>query len=548
MSQFHSRKGYTLLELIISIGASSILVMGLGSSLYLAGQAVAPSETLQTTLNATEVLHNITDDVQNAIYLSEHSDKVIEFVVRDMDGDNSPDVVRYEWSGTPGDPLIKKFNYGSPVEVVEAVENFELKYNTRSTIEDFPPSLISSEEQLLGGFSITAYSSSRTLVVSSGNWPGFYFEPSLPASAEGWTVSKVRLGLSQDDAADNGAFDLQMRTATGSHLPTSNVLEQVRVYEAELPSTIGTKEYAFSTIQGLLPTDRLCGVLAHVTGTYAAKAKYHYSRGEDNLHLVMSNNQGGSWYDEREELLFHEVWGTYYQENGSGMTVTRNYFTGLNASLQIGDSTASNVRTGIPLLNSPESLAGLWEVDFDGDPLGTDINFDNLNDWSLVDGDEFDTDTLTYGVWEANDAVLRTTPAHDFIKPTTIVVRMRATTTGGEGAVFQINADWDGSNALVFRLRAVRQANNTQTFIAEHQATAGVWKEIVKVENLPLDFLEGRVVISPEDMNHAIFVQGNLLDNYNYTRVAADSSKKYASLYESGCDAEFDYVSIRVSE
>ncbi|MCA9041589.1 MAG: hypothetical protein KDA65_14645 [Planctomycetaceae bacterium] len=547
MSTFTTRQGYTLIELVVSVAASSMLVLGLGSSLYLAGQAVAPSEVLEDTLIATEALHNLTDDVQNAIYLSEHTDKAIEFVVRDMDGDGSPDVIRYEWGGTPGDPLLKKINYGTAVEVIDHVESFELKYNTRSTTEYFPPSLVESAEQLLGGDLITFSGTQKVRAVESASWPGFYFTPSLGAGAEGWNVTKVKLGLLQYDGSDNGTFYLQMRPATSDHLPTSEVLEQQLVQESSLSTVMTLEEFDFA-VKGLLPTDRLCGVLQHDSGTYSAKVKYDNRKGNATRHQVESMNSGASWLAEEDELVFHEIWGTYYSEAGSGMTVIRDYYTGLNASLQLGDTTASLVRTGIPLLNSPELLSGLWELDFDTDPTAIDANFDNLNDWTLVGGGTFDTDTLSFGVWDADSTTLRTSPDQDFTQATTVVVRMRATTTGGSGAVFEMRSDWNSSNAFVVRLRAVLETNNTQTYYVESQSSPGVWSQVVKVENLPTDFLEARMVISPNDMNHAQFLQGNLLDNYTYTRVSADTSKKYAALYESGCDAEFDYVSIRVTE
>ncbi|MEZ6048367.1 MAG: hypothetical protein R3C11_22890 [Planctomycetaceae bacterium] len=518
MSNSRPRTGYTLIELIVSIGASSFLVMGLGSSLYLAGQAISPSQVLESTLDATEALHNFTDDVQNAIYLSEHTDKVIEFVVQDMDGDNSPDVVRYEWGGDPGDPLIKKFNFGTPVQVLDSVQNFELKYNSRSTIEYFPPSLVESEEQLIGGELIVISGTQRVLAIWSGSWPAFYFTPTLAPGAEGWNLSRVKVGLRQDDPSENGQFYFQMRPAANDHTPTSEVLDQILISESSLSSTMKVEEYDFSAVKGLLPTDRLAGVFEFVSGANAGQVKYHYKNGTANAHAMISYNQGSTWnYDtDNYEIVYHEVYGTYYTGSGNGMTVTRNYQTGLNATLQIGDTTASQVRTGIPLLNSPELLVRQWELDFDIDPLTTDTNYDNLNDWSLTSGADFDTNTLVSGIWDADNTVLRTSPDHDFTHPTTIVVRMRATTTGGDGAVYEHYADWDNSDAFALRLRVTRQADDTQWFIAESQTTPGVWSQVVKVENLPLDFIEARVVISPDDSNHAIFLQGNLLDNYAY--------------------------------
>lgn len=52
-----------------------------------------------------------------------------------MTGDGLPDAVRYEWSGTPGDPLPRTLNGGDPAIVAAGVQEFVLTYGVRNTPE-----------------------------------------------------------------------------------------------------------------------------------------------------------------------------------------------------------------------------------------------------------------------------------------------------------------------------------------------------------------------------------------------------------------------------
>ena len=53
----------------------------------------------------------------------------MEFTVADRNGDLSDETIRWEWSGTPADPLTRKVNGGAAVNMLDDVYDFTLAYN-----------------------------------------------------------------------------------------------------------------------------------------------------------------------------------------------------------------------------------------------------------------------------------------------------------------------------------------------------------------------------------------------------------------------------------
>ena len=128
------RHGTTLLELLISIMVSSILLVGLSSSTYLALKAADVDVGPFFEANeGCKALFELTREIQYVVELNETvcSATLIEFTISDITSDATAETIRYEWSGIPGAPLQRSFN-GSPLKTVVAnVHIFKLTYHTR---------------------------------------------------------------------------------------------------------------------------------------------------------------------------------------------------------------------------------------------------------------------------------------------------------------------------------------------------------------------------------------------------------------------------------
>jgi type II secretory pathway pseudopilin PulG len=130
-SQFVQR-GHTILEVLISMGLISILMLGLASAIEVARQSL-PNGTspASAALVTSEALARFTADVRYATIITTHLPNELEFKVPDRNGDNADETIRYRWSGTPGAPLTRQVNGSANESLVKSVDQFNLIYNTR---------------------------------------------------------------------------------------------------------------------------------------------------------------------------------------------------------------------------------------------------------------------------------------------------------------------------------------------------------------------------------------------------------------------------------
>lgn len=149
-------RGFTLVELIVSLVGAGVLLAGLGSALLVALKASDP--TLTQTPSLLEGIARLTDlqgDLQYAVTIPEQSSSAITVTVPDRgDADTADEIIRYAWSGTPGGPLTRQFNNGPAVTVAENVHRFLLNYHQSGGKTDY----ITVRLQITGDTSTTVES------------------------------------------------------------------------------------------------------------------------------------------------------------------------------------------------------------------------------------------------------------------------------------------------------------------------------------------------------------------------------------------------------
>ena len=118
------RLGYTLMELVASIAATSILMAGMGSVMFVAARSTDDGATPAMQIVAGATAHEILSDVQFAKSFIQRSSTAVEFSVADRDADGTDEIIRYAWSGTPGDPLTRRYNSQTVVDYLDNVHAF----------------------------------------------------------------------------------------------------------------------------------------------------------------------------------------------------------------------------------------------------------------------------------------------------------------------------------------------------------------------------------------------------------------------------------------
>lgn len=165
------RSGFTLIEIVTSIGILSVLMWAMLSTMLIASKAIGSSDSKIAKISqGNNILQRITADLSLAQSFSERTATAVTFTVPDRNGDGSPETIRYAWSGTAGDPLTYQYNGGTVVNLAQDVHAFDLDYLLKTVTaaasqatapETEEMELVSHDYASVGTW--TGYSSSRDM-------------------------------------------------------------------------------------------------------------------------------------------------------------------------------------------------------------------------------------------------------------------------------------------------------------------------------------------------------------------------------------------------
>jgi hypothetical protein len=124
--------------MLVSIAAAGTLMVGLGSTVYLTSRATNDSDRpMSKVIDSSLSINDIAGELHYAVSFIERSNRAVEFTIADRTGDTAAETIRYEWSGTAGAPITRRFNGGTPQVVCENVHDFDLAY-TVQMVEEVP--------------------------------------------------------------------------------------------------------------------------------------------------------------------------------------------------------------------------------------------------------------------------------------------------------------------------------------------------------------------------------------------------------------------------
>ena len=192
-------------------------------------------------------------------------------------------------------------------------------------------------------------------------------------------------------------------------------------------------------------------------------------------------------------------------------------------------------------------LTSCWRTDFDRNPTTTDANGDAVSDWTITGNGTFDATKIANGVWTATGAI-ETRPLADFTTTTTVEVRCRNTTVGGNGAIVRINADRQGGQYAPILVYVKRQTDGSQTLALYGKTTDAAVKLLATRSNLSSDFVRYQLTILPSNNLVNLRINGEDQGTYSYPTYAPSSTTdRYLTAYADTSAAEFDYLEVRVA-
>ena len=540
-----SRLGHTLVELVTAMVSSGMLLAGLGSVMLIASQVANTPTASSHRLEAAEALNEFANDARYATFLVTRTPRVLEFVVTDRTSDGPAERIRYEWSGVPGDPLLKTVNDGTPIPLVDAVQDFQLSVATASETESFTATTESAEAILASN---AVASSGQNRLIDQNNFSAQRINPTgfagIPANANAWNATRVDFKANRNGSGET--LRVQIRSAGDPYdRPTGEVLGEVAILEDILTSGVGWNTATFSSpIRGLALHRMYSLVWRGTTGESGTSAALQT---DDNASTSVneSNDAGATWTYMPSRQTYYRIYGTYTSP-GTTYNVPRNYATRVNVMLQAGAAAHSRINASVPLVNRPELLSAYWRADFDGDPTTIDFTRDGTSDWTMASG-SFNNATLAGGVWLANGA-LESRPKHNFTTNTTVEVRCRNTSAGGNGAVVRINADRQGGSHAPFVVRVQRQADGSQTLTLYGKSNDATDVMLLQRKNLSSDFVRYRLTILPSSDVVNLAINDTDEGTYTYPTYAPTGDDRFLTFFANTSSAEYDHVELRVAE
>lgn len=331
--------GFTLLEIVISLTIMSVVIVAMGSALMVASRGIPdPNSPLAENISAARVIDQIAGELQYAFAINSASTTAIEFVV---ERNGSPVTIKYSWFGNEGDPLVRQYDGGTPVDLLPGVADFNLSYDLNEAAIPVTLPTEGSEVELVK-YEPEVYTS-QYYYITKTNWPGQYFKPTLPDDAVSWRVTRVVFRAIWHGLTD-GRTLVQIRTADGSDLPTSTIIEQSVMNEVDLGPLLTWRQFTFSDVANIAPEDGLCLVLEWVQSMNSAAVEYV----EDPTDFLTTLDGGVNWSLNSDKSLIYYIYGKVTMPGQDAYPI-RTIKIGLNTSI----ANTTRLQTTSLLLNEP---------------------------------------------------------------------------------------------------------------------------------------------------------------------------------------------------
>jgi len=357
------RRAFTLVELVVSVAVMAVVMGALGSAMVIASRALPDgTSAVDSIMTAYDAAEQLTGDLSTAQTFSLKTTTAIEFQVADRTNDGIADTLRYEWSGTAGDPLNFSINDGTAATLVYDVQEFNLSYagltESTTTTEQVATE---SPEYPLSSF-VTGWPLDPGVVnqraISTAEWSSEFFRvtPLAEATALRFTRARVR-------AFPSASFSVAIHRSRndGTYLPEAAAIGTPYIINGVAsPSGVMwvTGFFTDSRVTDPTRTD-YCLVVKGLQATAASVEYRSSSSAPDNaLYYFWTTDSGSTWSPRSKDLhkqdLIFEVHGVFESMTTSEVTTSRYTLKTVNVALRTGSDATARVVTSVPIFNTPE--------------------------------------------------------------------------------------------------------------------------------------------------------------------------------------------------
>ena len=364
------RRGLTLIELVATMAVTTVLMGAMASAIVISTNAL-PDATgpVEISRESRAIADQMMGDLLCATAPIARTANAITFDVADRNhGGLGPETINYSWSGTPGDPLMRQYNGGTIVSLLEDVQEFDLRYDLlTATVQSAGEATLTPNVYFVN-IGVVSPTPDTGYVVSDTTWCGMCFSinpatpveaaPPPPADPTSFTIDLVSARMRfAGKGQGSGVTAMQLRSADGNGLPGATVYDEHLVDEGILPSKSWRAEtWMAISSPSFSITDVVCLVFKPDSGTDTAQILNQDTTGmpeANNTAFVASNNAGASWFAlENQALTNCSVRATF--TSGGSVETTTYALTSVGLTLRAGPDSSAAVNSSVQVLNRPE--------------------------------------------------------------------------------------------------------------------------------------------------------------------------------------------------
>lgn len=349
-----ARRAFTLVEMAVSIAVLGVVVAAVASSIRLTVAAIPdPASDAELRETGRRLAARIAGELATAVGTWRVGAADLEFTVADRDDDGEAERIRYTWAGTPGAPIRRWYN-AVPVDLAPAWD-FAITFDTPSRTESVP-AVVTDAEVLLASYVGPASTEYR---IESANWCAQLAQPRLPATAQSWEVTRVRVWLEKEGSPD-GQISVQLRTVGSNGLPSSIIVAERPLAESTFGSSFAWQQVSFTGVAGRPPGSGLWIVLRHVSNTPSGVTETIDSKvANARAMAAVTSNSGSTWTAAPEGSLRYEVHGRVTRVTTTSGAVSR--AEAATVRIALGPRAASGVSAATPVPARPELMSWIDE-------------------------------------------------------------------------------------------------------------------------------------------------------------------------------------------
>lgn len=366
------RNGYTLTELVVGMTVSSMVMLAVTHTLFVASSISEDNDNrFKDVCDGGGGLGQLSRELTTAISVTSYTARSITFTVPDRDSDSNPETISYTWSGTPNDPLIRTENAGSPTTYARIVQDFDMQYATGTSTRTEKVTVPSTTTDLGVIFNFEGWSSVIPLPLplfsslTDSYWQTEYFQiPDgvLPGDADTLEIYKVAIYAAW--LTNLGTYTVGVHHAESGRVePQVSPIGTPAVLTASslsvLPSWV---DATFSDVQIVKPSvnKNLVVVLKGSAGLGTLKAFYLYSTAapSDTPVMLWTSNGGGTWSPNGGQRSRYDMYVRVYgrvktKETEQTQTITDTHLRRVFVSLRNGAASATRHVCTVRTLNRP---------------------------------------------------------------------------------------------------------------------------------------------------------------------------------------------------